>query len=188
MFRSLGRRFWRRLASRAQVELWKLRCQGLVPPQRLMELEIPNHCSARLPLLCGYLICPECTMHRAYLESERYIGRRRFSRPGSGVAKVEQQFSRAAAALEERFDDVFRPHAVSRPRPLPPFRRPMMRALFQPRMRMKSCRYCGRGVVFPVKRGRLPKGRLGRILIHQRRSGRFRVAHRDAASASTISS
>ena len=104
-------------------------------------------------------------MHRADRAVAGYIGRRRFSRPGSGVAKVEQQFSRAAAALEERFDDVFRPHAVSRPRPLPPFSeadaaRPFPaededEELPVPRTRRRV----------PVKRGRLPKGRLGRILI-----------------------
>ena len=62
-------------------------------------------------------------MHRADLNRAGYSGRRRFSRPGSGVAKVERQFSRAAATLaeEEGFDDVFRPHAVSRPRPLSSF-------------------------------------------------------------------
>jgi cell division protein FtsQ len=81
------------------------------------------------------------------------------------VAKVEQQFSRAAAALaEERFDDVFRPHAVSRPRPLPPFSevesaRPFPEDDDEELPVLRTRRRV------PVKRGRLPRGRLGRILM-----------------------
>jgi cell division protein FtsQ len=80
------------------------------------------------------------------------------------VAKVERQFSRAAATLaeEEAYDDVFRPHAVSRPRPLSSFQeadptRPLLDEDDgeMPRMRRRV----------PVKRGRLPRGRLGRILV-----------------------
>src|ERR1700758_3396512 len=104
-------------------------------------------------------------MHRAVWDTAGYSGRRRFSRPGSGVAKVERQFSRAAATLadEEDFDDVFRPHAVSRPRP-PSFQelgsaRPALEEdddeMPVPRTRRRV----------PVKRGPLPRGRLGRILV-----------------------
>lgn len=106
-------------------------------------------------------------MHRAEEAAAGYSGRRRFSRPGSGVAKVERQFSRATAALaEEERDDIFRPHAVSRPRPLPPFSEDdSPRSLLAendvdeelPALRTRRR--------VPVKRGRLPKGRLGRILI-----------------------
>ena len=105
-------------------------------------------------------------MHRAKEAGAGYIGRRRFSRPGSGVAKVERQFSRAAAlAEEERFDDVFRPHAVSRPRPLPPFAeadpaRPLVTEDDDDELPVLRTR---RRV--PIKRGRMPRGRLGRILI-----------------------
>jgi cell division protein FtsQ len=105
-------------------------------------------------------------MHRAERAAAGYIGRRRFSRPGSGVAKVERQFSRAAAALaEEERDDIFRPHAVSRPRPLPPFAeadpaRPLGTEDDDEELPVLRTR---RRV--PVKRGRLPRGRLGRILI-----------------------
>jgi cell division protein FtsQ len=81
------------------------------------------------------------------------------------VAKVERQFSRAAATLaeEDGFDDVFRPHAVSRPRP-PSFQeigpaRPLLEGddeeMPVPRTRRRV----------PVKRGPLPRGRLGRILV-----------------------
>jgi cell division protein FtsQ len=105
-------------------------------------------------------------MHRADLKRAGYSGRRRFSRPGSGVAKVERQFSRAAATLaeEEGFDDVFRPHAVSRPRPLSSFQEPdSARPLSDedddeiPVLRTRRR--------VPVKRGRFPRGRLGRILV-----------------------
>jgi cell division protein FtsQ len=82
------------------------------------------------------------------------------------VAKVERQFSRAAATLadEEDFDDVFRPHAVSRPRPPSSFQelgsaRPVLEEdddeMPVPRTRRRV----------PVKRGPLPRGRLGRILV-----------------------
>lgn len=95
-----------------------------------------------------------------------YSGRRRFSRPGSGVAKVERQFSRAAATLaeEEGFDDVFRPHAVSRPRPLSSFQEQDSARPFSdeddeeiPVLRTRRR--------VPVKRGRFPRGRMGRILV-----------------------
>ena len=104
-------------------------------------------------------------MHRAFWDTARYSGRRRFSRPGSGVAKVERQFSRAAAlAEEEHFDDVFRPHAVSRPRPLPPFPEDdLARSVVDGDDEDLPVLRTRRRV--PVKRGRLPKGRLGRILI-----------------------
>jgi cell division protein FtsQ len=82
------------------------------------------------------------------------------------VAKVERQFSRAAATLaeEEGFDDVFRPHAVTRPRPPSSFQeadpaRPQFAEdddempVFRTRRRV------------PLKRSRLPHGRLGRILV-----------------------
>jgi cell division protein FtsQ len=81
------------------------------------------------------------------------------------VAKVERQFSRAAATLaeEDGFDDVFRPHAVSRPRP-PSFQeigpaRPLREEDDEemPVLRMRRR--------VPVKRGPLPRGRLGRILV-----------------------
>jgi cell division protein FtsQ len=105
-------------------------------------------------------------MHRADCAAAGYIGRRRFSRPGSGVAKVERQFSRAAATLadEEGFDDVFRPHAVSRPRPPSSFQEiGATRSLSEegdedmPALRTRRR--------IPVKRGPLPRGRLGRILV-----------------------
>jgi cell division protein FtsQ len=106
-------------------------------------------------------------MHRADRACAGYIGRRRFSRPGSGVAKVERQFSRAAAALdeEERFDDVFRPHAVSRPRPLPPFAEADSARPFTEEDGEEDIPVLRTRRRVPVKRGRLPKGRLGRILI-----------------------
>ena len=104
-------------------------------------------------------------MHRADLNRAGYSGRRRFSRPGSGVAKVERQFSRAAATLaeEEGFDDVFRPHAVSRPRPLSSFQEAdSARRLADDDDEMPVLRTRRR---VPVKRGRFPRGRLGRILV-----------------------
>ncbi len=107
-------------------------------------------------------------MEGAFATGARYIGARRFSRPGSGVAKIDRQFSRAAADVAdgEGFDEVFRPHAVQRPRPLSsleevvgPLRSdagadeddelPVLRT----RRRV------------PVKRGRIPSGRLGRFLL-----------------------
>ena len=118
-----------------------------------------------LPLLRGYLAPACCTMHRADLNRAGYSGRRRFSRPGSGVAKVERQFSRAAATLaeEEGFDDVFRPHAVSRPRPLSSFQEAdSARRLADDDEEMPVLRTRRR---VPVKRGRFPQGRLGRILV-----------------------
>jgi cell division protein FtsQ len=104
-------------------------------------------------------------MHRADWNRAGYSGRRRFSRPGSGVAKVERQFSRAAATLaeEEGFDDVFRPHAVSRPRPLSSFQEAdSARRLAEEDDEMPVLRTRRR---VPVKRGRFPHGRLGRILV-----------------------
>ena len=104
-------------------------------------------------------------MHRADWNRAGYSGRRRFSRPGSGVAKVERQFSRAAATLaeEEGFDDVFRPHAVSRPRPLSSFQEAdSVRRLAEEDDEMPVLRTRRR---VPVKRGRFPYGRLGRILV-----------------------
>lgn len=105
-----------------------------------------------------------CTMHRADWEPAGYSGRRRFSRPGSGVAKVERQFSRAGASLAEddTFDEVFRPHAVSRPRISPSFPeagplRPESEDDELPVLRTRRR-------VQP-KRGLLPAGRLGRILL-----------------------
>ncbi len=104
-------------------------------------------------------------MHRADLTVAGYSGRRRFSRPGSGVAKIERQFSRATAALadEEHYDDVFRPHAVSRPRPLASLEdtvgaRPLGEEDDEELPVLRTRRRV------PVKRGKLPKGRLGRIL------------------------
>ncbi len=105
-------------------------------------------------------------MHRADLNRAGYSGRRRFSRPGSGVAKVERQFSRAAATLaeEEGFDDVFRPHAVSRPRPLSSFQEPdSARPVSDEDDEEIPVLRTRRRV--PVKRGRFPRGRLGRILV-----------------------
>jgi cell division protein FtsQ len=81
------------------------------------------------------------------------------------VAKVERQFSRAAATLaeEEGFDDVFRPHAVSRPRPLSSFQEAdSARRLADDDDEMPVLRTRRR---VPVKRGRFPRGRLGRILV-----------------------
>ena len=105
-------------------------------------------------------------MHRADLNRAGYSGRRRFSRPGSGVAKLERQFSRAAATLadEEGFDDVFRPHAVSRPRPLSSFQEgDSARRLTEDDDEEMPVLRTRRRV--PVKRGRFPHGRLGRILV-----------------------
>jgi cell division protein FtsQ len=104
-------------------------------------------------------------MHRADLNRAGYSGRRRFSRPGSGVAKVERQFSRAAATLaeEEGFDDVFRPHAVSRPRPLSSFQEADPARLSDEDDEEIPVLRTRRRV--PVKRGRFPHGRLGRILV-----------------------
>jgi cell division protein FtsQ len=85
------------------------------------------------------------------------------------VAKIDRQFSRAGAAVVdgEGFDEVFRPHAVQRPRPLSSLDEvvggvrpdgfdgeeeedlPVLRT----RRRV------------PVKRGRLPSNRLGRVLV-----------------------
>jgi cell division protein FtsQ len=82
------------------------------------------------------------------------------------VAKVERQFSRAAATLaeEEGFDDVFRPHAVSRPRPLSSFQEPdSARPLSDEDDEEIPVLRTRRRV--PVKRGRFPRGRLGRILV-----------------------
>ena len=104
-------------------------------------------------------------MHSVDLNRAGYSGRRRFSRPGSGVAKVERQFSRAAATLaeEEGFDDVFRPHAVTRPRPLSSFQEAdSARRLADDDEEMPMLRTRRR---VPVKRGRFPQGRLGRILV-----------------------
>jgi cell division protein FtsQ len=81
------------------------------------------------------------------------------------VAKVEQQFSRAAAALEERFDDVFRPHAVSRPRPLPPLSEADATRPFPAEDEDEELPALRTRRRVPVKRGGLPRGRLGRILI-----------------------
>ena len=81
------------------------------------------------------------------------------------MAKVERQFSRAAATLaeEEGFDDVFRPHAVSRPRPLSSFQEAdSVRRLAEEDDEMPVLRTRRR---VPVKRGRFPHGRLGRILV-----------------------
>jgi cell division protein FtsQ len=81
------------------------------------------------------------------------------------VAKVERQFSRAAATLaeEEGFDDVFRPHAVSRPRPLSAFQEAdPVRPLSDEDDEIPVLRTRRR---LPVKRGRFPHGRLGRILV-----------------------
>jgi cell division protein FtsQ len=80
------------------------------------------------------------------------------------VAKVEGQFSRAAATLadEEGFDDVFRPHAVSRPRPLSSFQEIGPSRLPDEDDEMPILRTRRR---VPVKRGPLPRGRLGRILV-----------------------
>jgi cell division protein FtsQ len=103
-------------------------------------------------------------MHRADSKPAGYSDRRRFSRPGSGVAKVERQFSRAGASLAEddTFDEVFRPHAVSRPRPSPSFPeagplRPDADDDELPVLRTRRR-------VQP-KRGFLPQERLGRILL-----------------------
>jgi cell division protein FtsQ len=103
-------------------------------------------------------------MHRAYWEPAGYSDRRRFSRPGSGVAKVERQFSRAGVSLAEddTFDEVFRSHAVSRPRsspslpeagPLRPEAEDDELPVLRTRRRVQP------------KRGLLPHGRLGRILL-----------------------
>jgi cell division protein FtsQ len=83
------------------------------------------------------------------------------------VAKVERQFSRVASALaeEERYDDVFRPHAVSRPRPLPPFSEADPARPFADEGDEDELPVLRTRRRIPVKRGRIPKGRLGRILI-----------------------
>jgi cell division protein FtsQ len=81
------------------------------------------------------------------------------------VAKVERQFSRAAATLadEEGFDDVFRPHAVSRPRPPSSFQENgPARPLLEEDDELPVLRTRRR---VPIKRGPLPRGRLGRILV-----------------------
>jgi cell division protein FtsQ len=81
------------------------------------------------------------------------------------VAKVERQFSRAAATLadEEGFDDVFRSHAVSRPRPPSSFQETgSVRPLEEDDDELPVLRTRRR---VPVKRGPLPRGRLGRILV-----------------------
>ncbi len=86
-------------------------------------------------------------------------------RPGSGVAKVERQFSRAAAAVaeEDGFDAVFRPHAVSRPRATPSFSEAgSARPEIEDEDELPVLRTRRR---VPVKRGPLPRGRLGRILV-----------------------
>jgi len=82
------------------------------------------------------------------------------------VAKVERQFSRAAATLaeEDGFDDVFRPHAVSRPRPPSSFQeigsvRPLPDEDDEEMPVLRTRRRV------PVKRGPLPRSRLGRILV-----------------------
>lgn len=113
-------------------------------------------------------------MHRADWTLAGYSGRRRFSRPGSGVAKVERQFSRATAALadEEHYDDVFRPHAVSRPRPLSSLEEtvaagPLAEEDDEELPVLRTRRRV------PVKRGRMPKGRLGRILVVAGIAGAF---------------
>jgi cell division protein FtsQ len=82
------------------------------------------------------------------------------------VAKIERQFSRAAATLadQEGFDDVFRPHAVSRPRPPSPFQETgSVRPLGDDEDDELPVLRTRRRV--PVKRGPLPRGRLGRILV-----------------------
>ncbi len=81
------------------------------------------------------------------------------------MAKVERQFSRAAATLaeEEGFDDVFRPHAVSRPRPLSSFQEADPARLSDEDDEEIPVLRTRRRV--PVKRGRFPRGRLGRILV-----------------------
>src|SRR5689334_8313941 len=112
-------------------------------------------------------------MHRADEVVAGYIGRRRFSRPGSGVAKVERQFSRATAALadEEHYDDVFRPHAVSRPRPLSSLEETVAaRPLEEDDEELPVLRTRRR---VPVKRGPLPKSRVGRILVVAGIAGAF---------------
>jgi cell division protein FtsQ len=90
------------------------------------------------------------------------------------VAKVERQFSRAAATLadEEGFDDVFRPHAVSRPRPPSSFQetgptRPFSEEDDEEIPVLRTRRRV------PVKRGPLPRGRLGRILVVSGAAGAF---------------
>jgi cell division protein FtsQ len=82
------------------------------------------------------------------------------------VAKLERQFSRAAATLadEEGFDDVFRPHAVSRPRPLSSFQEAdSARRLAEDDDEEMPVLRTRRRV--PVKRGGFPHGRLGRVLV-----------------------
>jgi cell division protein FtsQ len=90
------------------------------------------------------------------------------------VAKVERQFSRAAATLadDEGFDDVFRPHAVSRPRPPSSFQEtgPVRPLLDEDDAEMPVLRTRRR---VPVKRGPLPRGRLGRILVISGAVGAF---------------
>jgi cell division protein FtsQ len=88
------------------------------------------------------------------------------------VAKVEGQFSRAAATLadEEGFDDVFRPHAVSRPRP-PSFQESASARLSEEDDEEIPVLRTRRRV--PVKRGPLPRGRLGRILVVSGAAGAF---------------
>ena len=110
-------------------------------------------------------------MNRASSSIAGYIGARRFSRPGSGVAKVERQFGRAAGAVaeEEGFDELFRPHAVTRPRPLSSLEevvgsvRPEDGAGGEENDDELPVLRTRRRV--PVKRGRLPSGRLGRFLV-----------------------
>jgi cell division protein FtsQ len=89
------------------------------------------------------------------------------------VAKVERQFSRAAATLadEEGFDDVFRPHAVSRPRPPSSFQETASARLSEEDDEEIPVLRTRRRV--PVKRGPLPRGRLGRILVVSGIAGAF---------------
>lgn len=80
------------------------------------------------------------------------------------MAKLERQSSRAAAAVaEDEFDQIFRPHAVDRPRPLPaaaadgPLRgygEGQDEDLLPLRRRRA-----------PVRPSRIPAGRIGRILL-----------------------
>jgi cell division protein FtsQ len=103
-------------------------------------------------------------MHRAYSGAAGYSDRRRFSRPGSGVAKIERQLSRAGVSLAEddTFDEVFRPHAVSRPRPSPSFPEA---GLLRPEAEDDELPVLRTRRRVPPKRRLLPHGRLGRILL-----------------------
>lgn len=81
------------------------------------------------------------------------------------MAKVERQFSRAGAALadDEISDEVFRPHAVSRPRPLSSYPEDAVLGPEHDSDEDLPALRTRRRVA--AKRSLLPAGRLGRVLV-----------------------